>query len=257
MGKGLILFDIDGTLLHAPGAGRTAFAQAFKEAFGWNQTVEHINFYGATDLNVFRQICRERNVEPTADMEKTFFNRLAPALETRLTVCPPVLFPNVENILKMLHDPPRPSLCSGHPSRGGEFLKSPSREGCPKGGVGCDWKLGIVTGNIEINAWAKLRHAGIDRYFSFGGFGCAYADRAEIARHALTASGTENPGKVFLIGDTPSDINAAKANGFISIAVATGGFDFQTLEKAGADFVFQDLTDMERVLSTLESGMVE
>jgi phosphoglycolate phosphatase-like HAD superfamily hydrolase len=263
MGKGLILFDIDGTLLHAPGAGRPAFAQAFKEAFGWGQTADHINFYGATDLNVFRQICAERDVESTPAMEKAFFERLAPALEARLKERPPILFPNVENILKTLHDPPRPSLCSGHPSRGGELLNSPPSEGCSRplqesrDGVGCSWKLGLVTGNIEATAWMKLRYVGIDHYFSFGGFSCNHADRAEIARLALKASGVENPGKVFLIGDTPNDINAAKANRFVSIAVATGGFDFQTLEKAGADFVFEDLTDTDRLLSILENGVME
>jgi phosphoglycolate phosphatase-like HAD superfamily hydrolase len=219
MGKGLILFDIDGTLLHAPG-GRAAFAQAFKEAFGWDQTVEHINFYGATDLNVFRGICTERGVESTPAMEHAFFERLAPALNSRLAVNPPTLFPNVGNILRKLSK---------------------------------DWKLGLVTGNIEVNAWAKLRHAGIADYFSFGGFGCTHADRAEIARQALKASGVERPGKVFLIGDTPSDINAAKANGLIAIAVATGGFDFQSLEKAGADFVFQDMTDGSGLLAVLET----
>ncbi|MEI7850907.1 MAG: HAD family hydrolase [Kiritimatiellales bacterium] len=217
MGKGLILFDIDGTLLHAPG-GRAAFAQAFKEAFGWEQTVEHINFYGATDLNVFRGICVERGVESTPDMERAFFERLAPALNSRLAGNPPTLFPNVGNVLELL-------------SKG--------------------WKLGIVTGNIEATAWAKLHHAGIAHYFDFGGFGCTHADRAEIARQALKASGIQHPEKVFLIGDTPSDINAAKVNGFIAIAVATGGFNSQELEKSGADFVFEDLTDTERLLSIL------
>jgi len=256
MGKGLILFDIDGTLLHAPG-GRAAFAQAFKEAFGWEQGVEHINFYGATDLNVFRGICVERGVESTPEMERAFFERLAPALDSRLAENPPTLFPNVENILKTLHDPPRLSPCSSHPSHGGDLLKSPLPEGCPQGGVGCRWKLGIVTGNIEATAWSKLHHAGIAHYFDFGGFGCTHADRAEIARQALRASGVEHPAKVFLIGDTPSDINAAKVNGFTAIAVATGGFDFQTLEKSGADFVFEDLTDTERLLSILANGGLE
>ncbi len=223
MGKGMILFDIDGTLLHAPG-GRAAFAQAFQEAFGWDQTADHINFSGATDLNVFRGICVERGVEPNAGMERAFFERLAPALEIRLAERPPTLFPNVGNLLEIL-------------SKGR--------------------KMGLVTGNIEATAWAKLHHAGIAHYFSFGGFGCTHADRAEIARQALKASGVERPAKVFLIGDTPSDISAAKANGFIAIAVATGGFDFQTLEKSGADFVFENLTDTERLLSILESGMVE
>lgn len=219
MGKGLILFDIDGTLLHAPGAGRVAFARAFKAAFDWEQGVEHVNFYGATDLNVFRQICRERGTESTPAMEQAFFKHLVPALEERLTARPPVLFPNVENILRELS---------------------------------ADWKLGLVTGNIEANAWAKLRHAGIAEYFSFGGFGCTHADRAEIARQALKASGVEHPAKVFLIGDTPSDVNAAKVNGFTAIAVATGGFDSAALQKSGADFVFENLTDTERVMDVLE-----
>jgi phosphoglycolate phosphatase-like HAD superfamily hydrolase len=245
MGKGLILFDIDGTLLHAPGAGRPAFAQAFKEAFGWDQTADHINFNGETDLNVFRQICGERGVESNPAMEKAFFERLAPALETRLKERPPILFPNIGNLLEIL---------SNGWNRRGRFLCFSSNY----------WKLGLVTGNIETTAWMKLRYAGIDQYFSFGGFSCGHANRAEIARLALKASGVENPNKVFLIGDTPNDINAAKANGFISIAVATGGFDFQTLEtcaaaggKAGADFVFQDLTDTERLLSILKNGVME
>ena len=218
MGKRLILFDIDGTLLRAPG-GRAAFAQAFKEAFGWEQSVEHINFYGETDLNVFRRICRERGVESTPEMESAFFDRLAPALDSRLAENPPSLHPNVGCLLKRLS-----GIC----------------------------RMGLVTGNIESTAWIKLRRAGIDRYFSFGGFGCGHADRAEIARQALRASGEASPGKVFLIGDTPNDINAAQVNGFVSIAVATGGFDVCSLEQAGADFVFEDLSDTECVLAVLE-----
>lgn len=249
MGKGLILFDIDGTLLHAPG-GRAAFAQAFKEAFGWEQGVEHINFYGATDLNVFRGICVERGVESTPDMERAFFERLAPALNSRLAVNPPTLFPNVENVLEILSNGWNVDAMS--PSRSG----SKNAVRTPRLHSGSPWKLGLVTGNIEATAWAKLHHAGIAHYFSFGGFGCTHADRAEIARQALKASGVQHPEKVFLIGDTPSDISAAKVNGFIAIAVATGGFNAQELEKSGADFVFEDLTDTERLLSILESGMM-
>jgi phosphoglycolate phosphatase-like HAD superfamily hydrolase len=152
-------------------------------------------------------------------MERAFFERLAPALESRLADRPPTLFPNVENVLREV---------SKH------------------------WKLGLVTGNIETTAWAKLHHAGIARYFDFGGFGCTHADRAEIARQALKASGVEHPAKVFLIGDTPSDVNAAKVNGFTAIAVATGGFDSAALQKSGADFVFENLTDTERVMDVLE-----
>jgi phosphoglycolate phosphatase len=218
MEKCVILFDIDGTLLHAPG-GRAAFAQAFKEAFGWEQSVEHINFYGETDLNVFRRICRERGVDSTPEMESDFFKRLAPALDRRLAETPPTLHPNVGSLLARLS---------------------------------AERRMGLVTGNIEATAWMKLRRAGIDHYFSFGGFGCGHADRAEIARQAINASGVESPQQVFLVGDTPSDIRAARVNGFVSIAVATGGFDVRSLEDAGADFVFEDLSDTQRILAVLE-----
>lgn len=48
-----------------------------------------------------------------------------------------------------------------------------------------------------------------------------------------------------------SYVEAAKPNGFVSIAVATGGFDFQALEKAGADYVFEDFSDSRRLLEVL------
>jgi len=256
--RGWIFFDIDGTLLYARGSGREAFRQAFDEALGWEQGVEHVNFCGATDLDVFRKICAERGEQSTSEMEKAFFERLAPALDEQMKQNPPEVFPNIGKILERLSvgtkcDPPRPSHCSGHPSHGGEHLDSPPLEGCPQGGVGCCWKLGIITGNIEATAKLKLKHAGLLKFFDERGFGCGcdHEDRVEIARYAWERAG--KPKRVVLIGDTPNDIHAAKANEMVSIAVATGGFDLQTLKKDGADFVFEDLTDTERLLSILDN----
>lgn len=216
--QGWIFFDIDGTLLYARGAGRKAFRQAFEEALGWDQGVEHINFYGATDLDVFRRICADRGETSTPQMEKAFFERLGSCLGEHLAHTPPELFPNIGNIVPEL---------SKH------------------------WKLGIVTGNIEATAKAKLKYAGLLQYFEPNGFGCGcdHPDRVEIARLALERAG--NPKGAVLIGDTPRDVEAAKANGMVAIAVATGIFDIQALEKAGADFVFQDLSDTNRLLSVL------
>ncbi len=215
-----IFFDIDGTLLYARGSGREAFRQAFDEALGWEQNVEHINFHGATDLDVFRKICAERGELSTPEMEQAFFERLAPALDEQMKKNKVEVFPNIGNILPIL---------SKH------------------------WKLGIVTGNIEATAKLKLKHAGLLEFFDERGFGCGcdHEDRIEIARLAWERAG--KPKRAILIGDTPSDIRAAKANGMVSIAVATGGFDFQTLEKAGADFVFEDFTDAERLFSVLKN----
>jgi phosphoglycolate phosphatase-like HAD superfamily hydrolase len=102
-------------------------------------------------------------------------------------------------------------------------------------------------------AKAKLRYAGLLDYFDPKGFGCGcdHPDRVEIARLALERTG--NPKGAVLIGDTPRDVEAAKANGMLSIAVATGIFDVQALEKAGADYVFTDLTDSSRLMSILNN----
>ncbi len=218
--RGWIFFDIDGTLLYARGSGREAFRQAFDEALGWEQSVEHVNFCGATDLDVFRKICAERGEVSTSEMEQAFFERLAPALDEQMKQNPVEVFPNIGKIL---------------------------------GKVSKHWKLGIVTGNIEATAKLKLKHAGLLEFFDERGFGCGcdHEDRVEIARHAWERAG--KPRRAVLIGDTPSDINAAQANGMVAIAVATGGFDFQTLEKAGADFIFEDFTNEHSLLAVLEA----
>jgi phosphoglycolate phosphatase len=214
--QGWIFFDIDGTLLYARGAGRKAFRQAFDEALGWDQGVEHINFYGATDLDVFRRIAADRGEVSTPEMERAFFDRLGAALGKHLAEIPPELFPNVETII-------------------------------PK--LSALYRLGVVTGNIEATAKAKLKSAGLLSYFDEQGFGCGcdHPDRVEIARLALARAG--NPEGAVLIGDTPRDVDAAKKNGMVSIAVATGVFDSKTLKDAGADHVFEDLTDFDRLLS--------
>lgn len=222
--QGWVFFDIDGTLLYARGAGRKAFRQAFDEALGWDQGVEHINFYGATDLDVFRRIATDRGETSTVEMERAFFERLGAALHTHLAETPPEVYPNIANIVPKLFN--------------------------------C-WPLGIITGNIEATAKAKLKYAGLLDYFNPQGFGCGcdHPDRVEIARLALMRAG--NPQRSVLIGDTPKDVKAAKCNGMVSVAVATGVFDVPTLEATGADYVFEDLSDTEGLLSILKDRMSE
>jgi phosphoglycolate phosphatase-like HAD superfamily hydrolase len=54
-----------------------------------------------------------------------------------------------------------------------------------------------------------------------------------------------------VIGDTPLDIAVAAAAGARSIAVATGGFDAETLRTAGADVVFATLSETDAVLQAM------
>jgi phosphoglycolate phosphatase-like HAD superfamily hydrolase len=51
--------------------------------------------------------------------------------------------------------------------------------------------------------------------------------------------------------DTPLDVACAAASGARSIAVATGEYDVAALRAAGADVVFEDLSDTQAVLRAL------
>jgi len=212
-----IFCDIDGTLLQAAGAGSSAFGDAFAEVFGVPVDMGHINFAGATDIRVLAQLMREKGVSPDPALEQRFFARLPAFLDRNMAAAPPTVFPGVEDFLAR---------------------------------VSLHWGLGLVTGNSEACARIKLRHAGLDAYFgNVGGFGDDHGDRRRMAALALERAG--HPERAFLLGDTPSDVAAARANGMVSVAVCNGQFDRPMLEAEGADLVvdsFEDADELFRVL---------
>lgn len=213
-----IFCDIDGTLLHARSSGRSAFGDAFTEVFDIPVDMGHINFAGATDIRVLGQLMREQGIPHDPVREKRFFERLPFFLDRNMAEAPPSVFPGV-----------------------GNFLARVSRH----------WNLGLVTGNIKACAHIKLKHAGIDQYFNdIGGFGDDDGDRNKMAALALERAG--HPERAFLLGDTPSDIEAARANGMVSVAVCNGQFDRATLEAEGADIVVDSFEDADELFEALE-----
>ena len=116
--------------------------------------------------------------------------------------------------------------------------------------------LGLVTGNVEQIAYEKLKKIGIDDYFAFGAFGNESALRAQLVQMAIQRArqrGLRVQDKVFLVGDTPRDIDAAKGKA-TSIGVATGMFTAFELREAGADHVFENLCKTEELLALFRSA---
>ena len=76
---------------------------------------------------------------------------------------------------------------------------------------------------------AKLAHYGLDGFFREGGAFCVGpGERAEIARRALPlANGAE---RVYVIGDTPADVECGKVIEARTVAVATGSYSLEQLE---------------------------
>jgi phosphoglycolate phosphatase-like HAD superfamily hydrolase len=116
--------------------------------------------------------------------------------------------------------------------------------------------LALLTGNYEAGARLKLEYFDLWRYFRCGAFGDNAPDRNRLlpralARAAACGKGVVSPADAIIIGDTPLDIACAKAGGARSIGVATGSHSVEQLREAGADIVFEDLSDTEAVLSAL------
>jgi phosphoglycolate phosphatase-like HAD superfamily hydrolase len=57
-----------------------------------------------------------------------------------------------------------------------------------------------------------------------------------------------------VVGDTPSDIEAAVAHGARSVGVASGQFTELQLAEAGADEVLPDLADTDKAVNAIITG---
>jgi phosphoglycolate phosphatase len=122
-----------------------------------------------------------------------------------------------------------------------------------------DVYLALLTGNFAEGARLKLEHFDLWRYFECGAFGDTVHERNELLSDALArveaCSGLRtHPARSIVIGDTPLDVGVAVAGGARSIAVATGSHTSEQLLASGADVVFENLTDLEKVLAVLEEA---
>ncbi len=220
----LILFDIDGTLLSMKGAGREAFVRTIKEVTGVDHRIDYINFWGATDLDVLHTILGRLSIAPDDELVEAFFSELPRQFAKTVHAAQTCVFPGVEYLLEQLSER-------------------------------ADVVLGLVTGNIEACARIKLEQVHLHNHFMLGAFGHEHADRTEIARLALDRAkryaNTDRFFNTWLIGDTPSDIDAAKAIQAGAVGVATGTYSTEDLSKAGADHVLENLADHDGILKLL------
>ncbi len=229
----LLLFDIDGTLVSAAGAGRAALGAAFVRLFGVDRedyAAARVRFDGNTDPVIMRELA----VALGLDMERferqhgEFLDAYFSELREEMSRTRPErrVLPGVERLLRELE-------------RRGEV------------------HLGLLTGNLEPSARIKLEPFGLNRFFPDGGFGSDHADRREIARIAREklsrSSGRRfEPGSVTVVGDTERDVECAVFNGYRSLAVATGWTAIERLEAAGPDAFVSDLSDLAGTLRALD-----
>ncbi len=221
----LFLFDVDKTLVDSRGAGGRAMNLAFAQLFGIDEGFAGIDFAGRTDTAIFRDAVGVHG------LDGEFPTLLARFQETYYSMLPRTLTEVQAHVLPGVHE-----LLTGIQAAPGAFL-------------------GLATGNFRQAARLKLEPFGLYDFFLAGGYADDSEDRAELVAIAIErlaeASGGPDPREVYVIGDTPLDIAAAKANGARSVAVATGFFTVDELTAAGAGLVFPDFSSWQAVLDAL------
>lgn len=223
MERTIALFDIDGTLLRAGGAGRRAVELALGEVLGHlngEVSLQAVEFAGRTDPWIVRTALTQYGIPADDALIHEVLRRYVVHLPRELELAS--AFEVLPGVLSLLSDL----------STRGDVL------------------LGLGTGNTEPAAYAKLARGGLDSFFAFGGFGSDHTERAELLRtglkRGLERTGTRPEGaRVVVIGDTPYDVVAAHAIGAYCVAVSTGGYDSAALKAAGAPLVVSDLRSSE------------
>ena len=223
----IALFDIDGTLLRAGGAGRRALELALSELLDDEASLAEVEFAGRTDPWIVAAGLAQHGLAAEESLIAEVLRRYVQHLPKQLELAHAFeVLPGVERLLTTLS----------------------ARN---------DVVLGLGTGNTEPAAYAKLQRGGLDSFFSFGGFGSDHIDRAELlrmgVRRGVGRAGAGREIRAVVIGDTPHDIRAAGAIGADCIAVATGGYDDRALRAAGAATVVSDLCS-EEVLEVLSEA---
>jgi phosphoglycolate phosphatase len=213
-----ILFDIDGLLITTGGAGTRSWRWAFDQLYGIPADIGEFTESGMTDPVVGRLtftgvIGHEPSTEELASVVSHYLMRLPEEVAQSSGYR---VLEGVEELLDR--------LCRG------SFL------------------LGITTGAVEAAAHIKLARAGLNRFFSFGGYGSDSADRGELTRKAIDRAGVIlgsllDPQRVLVLGDTPKDVAAAHAANAIAVGVASGHYSGVELREAGADYVLGSLTE--------------
>lgn len=195
--RSLVLFDIDGTLVRRTGQHhREALVSAVRSVLGMESTTEGVPVHGMLDTGILQQMIvnaggsiemAEREMPAMMDAAERYYLEHCPALLDK--TCP-----GVHELLGAL-----------------EAHQIP---------------MALVTGNFAKIGWRKLEQAGLRHYFrwgAFAGMACTRGELATLAIDQVRKAGYEVPQeRILLVGDAPSDIQAAKENNIRSISVCTG-----------------------------------
>jgi phosphoglycolate phosphatase len=224
----LFLFDVDGTLVTARGAGRLAIGHALVSTYGATGPIETYDFRGKTDPRIVWDLMRGAGLDDAR-------------IEAGLGAC---FHAYVAELARLIGNGERVTVMPGV----GDLVRALAARD--------DVVVGLLTGNIEPGARVKLRPTNLWPLFRVGAFGSDDMDRRRLPAvacdraHRLT--GRRFPfEQVTIIGDTPLDVDCARACGAVAVAVATGFHPAEDLKACAPDLLFADFADVPAALAAL------
>lgn len=224
----LILWDVDGTLVHTRGIGAAVFDRALERVLG-RAPASRLVLGGKTDP----QIALEYLEAMAVDDAPGKLALVVEAVEAEVAAAAAALaetggpMPGVPELLARLAD----------------------EEGVHQT---------VLTGNTAANAAIKVAAFGLDRWLDLevGAYGSDHADRRELVPIAVERGRRLRGWDVgaataWVVGDTANDLACARAGGARCLLVATGRPSFEELDRLGADHVVPDLSATEAVVRAL------
>lgn len=215
----LVLFDIDGTLLRTHGAGLRAMSKALSDLHGPHESGEYdlegIDTSGRLDSHIWRDLSRKHDLphdEATHDRFRERYHHHLDAGFSSDSVSEALA--GARELVERLH--PEQALT-----------------------------LGLLTGNYATTGRLKVASAGFDPdRFLVNAFADDGPDRRSlppvaIDRYRERHGRAIDPASVLIVGDTPHDVDCARANGCACLAVTTGRHPAEEL--AGADRIVDSL----------------
>jgi phosphoglycolate phosphatase-like HAD superfamily hydrolase len=220
-GRRLVLFDVDGTLLTARQVFKAALAEALNATFGTAGPFDGFSFSGRTDPEIVRGLMHRAGLDDTV-----IDARMTEALARYQAALLPRLLPGAIEA-----KPGIPRLV--------EHLARDERA-----------TLGLLTGNLEGCARAKLEPLGLNPYFPFGAYGSDHEDRAALPQIAVErawqATGRRFAAKaIVIVGDSIHDVRCGRHMGVRAVAVTSGSTSREELLAERPDALLDSLADIE------------